>query len=64
MIRPDEAAIIAAITQRKIYQWIEAGKLHYSEEPTGVLLVCLKSLRFSSTALDVDFNEFRETTIG
>jgi hypothetical protein len=55
MIRPDEAAMAAAIPQRKIYQWIEAGKLHYSEEPTGALLVCLNSLRFSSiAALDVD----------
>lgn len=50
MIRPDEAALIAAITQRKIYQWIEAGRLHYSEEPTGALLVCLNSLKFSSMA--------------
>lgn len=50
MIRPDEAAIVAAISPRKIYQWIEAGKLHYSEEPTGAPLVCLNSLKFSSMA--------------
>jgi predicted site-specific integrase-resolvase len=50
MMRPDEAALVAAITPRRIYQWIEAGKLHYSEQPTGALLVCLNSLKFSSMA--------------
>lgn len=50
MIRPDEAAIVAATSPRKIYQWIEAGKLHYSEEPSGAPLVCLNSLNLSSMA--------------
>lgn len=55
MIRPDEAAIVAAITPRTIYQWIEAGNLHYSEEPTGALLVCFNSLRFAlMAAVEVD----------
>lgn len=59
MIRPDEAAIVAAVTPRKIYQWIEAGRLHYSEQPTGALLVCFNSLRFSSmAAVEVDACEF------
>ena len=58
MIRPDEAAIVAATSPREIYQWIEAGKLHYSEEPTGALLVCLNSLKFSSmAAVEVDVCE-------
>lgn len=58
MIRPDEAAIVAAISPRKIYQWIEAGKLHYAEQPTGALLVCLNSLKLSSmAAVEVDVCE-------
>ncbi len=50
MMRPDEAAFIAAITPRTVYQWIEAGKVHFAEEPGGLVRVCLNSLPGSETA--------------
>ena len=49
MIRPDEAALIAAITPRVVYQWIEAGRVHFSEEPGGSVMICLNSLQSGST---------------
>ena len=44
LVRPDLAAIIASVSVRTLYKWIEAGKLHYSEDIPGVPLICLKSL--------------------
>jgi predicted site-specific integrase-resolvase len=44
MLRPEEAAHIARISPRLIYQWVEAGRLHFKETPDGSLFVCLASL--------------------
>jgi len=44
MLKPEEAAAVAAITPRTIYRWVEAGKLHFTESSDGWLLVCLNSL--------------------
>jgi hypothetical protein len=44
VVRPDLAAIIASVSVRTLYQWIETGKLHYFEEPKHGPLVCLNSL--------------------
>ncbi len=44
MLTPDEAAALARTTVRAIYRWIEAEKIHFTETPDGLLLVCLSSL--------------------
>jgi hypothetical protein len=44
MVTPDEAAVFAQVNTRTIYRWIEAGSIHFTEEPEGVLLVCVDSL--------------------
>jgi excisionase family DNA binding protein len=43
MISPDEAAALMNMSSRSIYQWIEAGRIHFQEDP-GALLVCADSL--------------------
>ena len=44
MVTPDEAAILARVGSRTIYDWIETKKLHFAETPEGLVLICLKSL--------------------
>lgn len=44
MVTPDEAAAITGVTPRNIYRWIEAERLHYTEMPEGLLLICINSL--------------------
>jgi hypothetical protein len=44
MISVDEGALMAQVNSRKIFHWVEASRLHFSEEPMGPLLVCLRSL--------------------
>jgi hypothetical protein len=44
MITPEEAAIIARVSTRAIYRWIDAGKLHFLDGPERSLLVCSTSL--------------------
>jgi hypothetical protein len=41
MITPVEAAVLARVSTRPIYGWIEADKLHFTETPDGLLHVCL-----------------------
>jgi hypothetical protein len=48
LIAPDEAAVLAGVSTRTIYRWVEAEQLHYSETPEGRLLVCPNSLPLSS----------------
>jgi len=44
LLTPDHAATIAGLTPRLIYQWVEAGRLHFSETSEGQLLICENSL--------------------
>ena len=44
MLQPEEAAAIANVTTRVIYQWIEAALIHHSETETGNVVVCPKLL--------------------
>ena len=44
MAPADEAAILAAVSPRAIYQLIEERELHFVETPDGMVLICLKSL--------------------
>jgi len=43
MITPDEAAALMNVSSRTIYQWIEGGSLHFTDEPGG-LRICEQSL--------------------
>ncbi len=45
MIAPDEAGMIADVSARTIYRWVEADRIHFVETPVGRLLVCLDSLK-------------------
>ena len=47
LIAPEEAAVLAGVSTRTIYRWVEAEQLHYSETPEGRLLVCPNSLPLS-----------------
>lgn len=44
MVTPDQAAIVAIVSSRTIYRWVEAKKVHFAETPDGLLLICLNSL--------------------
>jgi hypothetical protein len=44
MLATDDAAIAAHVTSRTIFHWVESGKIHYSETPEGLLLICPESL--------------------
>ena len=37
-------AATAGVTPRTIYQWVEAGRVHFSETARGETLICLNSL--------------------
>lgn len=43
-VTPEEAAVIAHVSARTIYRWIEAEQLHFTENQTGLLRICLNSL--------------------
>ena len=44
LLTPEEAALVAGVSQRTIYRWVEAAKLHFHETPESVLRICLNSL--------------------
>jgi hypothetical protein len=44
MAAPEQAAIIAGVSWREIAHRIEAGQLHFSEAPDGLLMICINSL--------------------
>jgi hypothetical protein len=44
MLKPEDAASLARVNSRQIYQWIEAGQLHFTETTDGNLFVCLASV--------------------
>ena len=44
MLSPEQAAIIAKVSVRAIYRWVEDQVIHYTEAPGGTLTVCIKSL--------------------
>lgn len=49
MVGPEQAAVMADVSSRLIYRWMEEGRLHLIERPE-VLLVCVNSLKASITA--------------
>jgi len=44
MATAEQAALLAGVSTRQLYRWVEASKLHFTETPEGLLLVCLDSL--------------------
>ena len=44
MVPPEEAAMLARVTPRTIYRWVEEGRLHFLETQPGQLTVCVESL--------------------
>jgi hypothetical protein len=44
MLAPDEAAALAGVSQRTVYDWVEAGLVHFEEGAAGLLFICLASL--------------------
>jgi len=45
MIPANEAAMIAKVKAREIYELVNSGDLHFTEDRHGLLYVCLESLR-------------------
>lgn len=44
MITLEEATAAANVESNTIYSLIEAGKLHFTTTPEGILVICLSSL--------------------
>ena len=44
LLTAEEAAATVGVTPRTIYQWVEAGRVHFSETAEGETLICLPSL--------------------
>jgi excisionase family DNA binding protein len=44
MLKPEEAARLARVSQRIIYRWVEEGRMHFTETPAEGLCICLNSL--------------------
>ena len=44
LLSPERAATVTGISERLIYQWVEAGAIHYKETPNGKLRVCINTL--------------------
>ena len=44
LLSPEQASTVTGIPERVIYQWVEAGAIHYREVANGKLTVCMKTL--------------------
>lgn len=44
MLTAEQTANLFGITQRRIFQMIEAGAAHYTEAEAGAVMICLSSL--------------------
>ena len=44
LLSPEHASTVTGIPERVIYQWVEAGAIHYREVTNGKLTVCVKTL--------------------
>jgi hypothetical protein len=49
MVRPAEAAAVAAVGDRTIFRQIESHRLHFTETSQGAVLICLNSLLQKTT---------------
>ena len=44
LVTPEQAAVVAGVGVRVVYRRVEAGAVHYRENPDGTLIVCVNSL--------------------
>ncbi|HEV8369397.1 MAG TPA: hypothetical protein VGQ39_15685 [Pyrinomonadaceae bacterium] len=44
MITPEQAATVARVSLRTIFIWIEASRVHFTENSDHVLMICTASL--------------------
>lgn len=44
MLSTDHAALVAQVSSRTVFRWVEAGMVHSSETRDGLLLICPNSL--------------------
>src|SRR5438045_2427796 len=52
MAPPDVAALVAEVSARMVFGWVEAGRIHFTETAEGALLVCLNSLPAAAGELE------------
>lgn len=43
LVRPEEAAVLARVSPRMIYAWVEAGRVHFMETAEEGLRICVSS---------------------
>ncbi len=43
MLKPETAAVLWGTSVREVYRRVEAGQVHFAEQPGGRLLVCVNS---------------------
>jgi len=43
-VTPEEAAAIASVTLRTVYRWLEEGRFHFIEPPSGEPFICSQSV--------------------
>jgi hypothetical protein len=44
MLRPQEAAVTAGVSERQVNRWVEAETVHFDETPDGRLFICANSV--------------------
>ncbi len=44
MLTTDQSAVIARVSSLTIFRWAETGRVHGTETPEGLLLICPNSL--------------------
>ena len=48
MVDPSSAALVAQVSIREIYRWVDANKLHFLEAASGELYLCATSVQAST----------------
>jgi hypothetical protein len=62
MIPANDAALIAKLKAREIYQFVNSGDLHFAEDRHGLLYVCLESLRHVRRVEPLEIAKAADTT--
>ena len=44
MLRPEEVAVTAGVSEREVNRWVEAETVHFDETPDGRLFICANSV--------------------
>lgn len=62
MIPANDAALIAKLKARAIYELVNSGDLHFTEDRHGMLYVCLESLRHVRAVEPLEIAKVADTT--